>query len=262
MKRFYALWRSRFSLGRFVVALSLPLAAASAMAGEWGGSPPDDVAYTVCSNVQTADASDDKPHSETPADEPLCGDGQCGCGCDDYGCGECDCGGCGCDSYSSCWCADNLLCDNWAGRLACCGIGADMELTQFYQGVASGGREQNSEYGGKLDYFFNFDGQKMGLWEGLSAVMHAETRFGDSVIFDAVGLAPVNANMLYPSPLENETAITGFLINQQLNEAVAGLRRQVQRVRPVRAALSANRPRHRRLHECVGLPAAHLRPHD
>ena len=33
------------------------------------------------------------------------------------------------------------------------GVVADLQLTQFYQGVADGGQNQTSKYGGKLDYF-------------------------------------------------------------------------------------------------------------
>lgn len=89
------------------------------------------------------------------------------------------------------------------------GVVADLRLTQFFQGVASGGSKETFKYGGKQDYFFTFV-------DGL-AVMHAETRFGEDVIFDAAGLAPVNGNMLYPS-LENETAITGLQFNLPLDQ--------------------------------------------
>jgi porin len=84
---------------------------------------------------------------------------------------------------------------------------ADLQLTQFYQDVAGGGAEQRDAYGGKLDYFFT-------IAKGL-CVIHAETRFGEDVILDAAGGAPVNANMLYPS-LENTTAITGLQFNLPL----------------------------------------------
>jgi porin len=211
MKRCYALWRTRESLGSIVVALCLPLAAAAVPESDWAGVPRHDGAYFLASEVPADPADVEAPDFAMPTDDMPYGD--------ETSTYE-DCvGGCECDCHSSCWCAENLLCDNWAGPMAKCGVGADFELTQFFQGVASGGQEQNWEYGGKLDYFFTFDGAKMGLWDGASAAMHAETRFGDSVIFDAVGLAPVNANMLYPSAVDNDTAITGFLINQQLNEA-------------------------------------------
>ena len=87
------------------------------------------------------------------------------------------------------------------------GVVADLQLTQFYQGVADGGANQTDNYGGKLDYFFT-------IAKGF-AVLHAETRFGEDVILDAAGLAPVNTNMVYPG-LENTTAITGLQFNLPL----------------------------------------------
>ncbi len=107
------------------------------------------------------------------------------------------------------WDHDHLTGDPWGLRseLAERGVVADLSLTQFYQDVPSGGTRQKDAYGGKLDYIFTFA-------KGL-VVMHAETRFGEDVLLDAVGTAPVNANLLYPG-LDNETAITGLLINLPL----------------------------------------------
>jgi porin len=152
----------------------------------------------------------------------ACGGEEAGCGdCCDSGCCDsacCDRGpcGCGCDC---CWCRENLLGDMWGIRpgLAESGIVPDLELTQFYQGVTSGGQEQTFAYGGKMDYIFAIDGHKLGLWEGLYVSLHAETRFGDDVNLDAAGLAPVNANMLYPAD-EHVTAITGLLVTQAFSE--------------------------------------------
>jgi porin len=103
-------------------------------------------------------------------------------------------------------CREYLTSDLFGARsgLAEHGVVADLQLTQFYQGVAGGGANQTAKYGGKLDYFFTFA-------KGL-VVLHAETRFGEDVILDAAGGAPVNANMLYPG-LENTTAITGLQFN-------------------------------------------------
>jgi porin len=113
---------------------------------------------------------------------------------------------------------DKLLGD-WLGArsgLAEHGILADLQLSQFYQGGASGGVGQESKYGGKLDYFFVFQGEKLGLWTGLTAAMHAETRFGEDVLH-VTPLAPVNVNMLYPS-LDNDMVITGLQFAQALDE--------------------------------------------
>jgi porin len=101
------------------------------------------------------------------------------------------------------------------------GILADLQLTQFYQGVAGGGREQTFQYGGKLDYEFTFLGEPLGLWKGFTAMMHAETRFGEDVNGEAGALAFPNTNMLWPFPEEHVTSISGLLFMQALNERVA-----------------------------------------
>lgn len=214
--------RRRSVLARWAVALCLPLTATGAAADPWS-TPREDINFVFCTEVRAQDSvHGPTAHARMPSHEPLAADAAVDAEHDSWAGADCAGGGCecGCGSggHSSCWCAENLLCDNWAGPLACCGISADMELTQFYQGVAAGGQRRDWEYGGKLDYFFNIDGQKMGLWQGFSTVIHAETRYGQDVNLDAVGLAPANANMLYPNTLEHDTAITGFLLNQQLNE--------------------------------------------
>ncbi len=120
-------------------------------------------------------------------------------------------------------CRQQLFGD-WHGArsgLAGHGIIADLQHTQFYQGVSSGGVRQADAYGGKLDYMFTFLGEPLGLNKGFTAIMHAETRYGEAVNADAGALALPNTNMLYPLPGENDTAVTGLLLMQALNERVA-----------------------------------------
>jgi porin len=143
-----------------------------------------------------------------------------------------ECGSCG-DLQSSCQknhsrsrchkclASRQYLFGDWHGMRSCLakrGIIADLQLTQFYQGVASGGVNQTDAYGGKLDYQFTFLGEPLGLWKGFTTIMHAETRFGEAVNADAGAFAFPNVNMLYPLPGRNDTAITGFLLMQALNE--------------------------------------------
>ncbi len=132
-----------------------------------------------------------------------------------YSCDPCACPGCVDDFWTR-----QYLCGDMNGMrsgLAESGIILDLDLTQFYQGVTSGGTNQTFRYGGKMDYFLTFLGEPLGLNKGFTATLHAETRFGDDVILDAAGLAPVNANMLYPA-LYNTTAITGLQFLQALSE--------------------------------------------
>jgi porin len=121
-------------------------------------------------------------------------------------------------------CTRQRLFGNLLGAESCLaqrGIVADLELTQFYQGVSSGGADRDSVYGGKMDYMFTFLGEPLGLNKGFTAIMHAETRFGESLVGQAGAFALPNTNMLYPRATENDTAITGLLFMQALNERVA-----------------------------------------
>jgi porin len=119
------------------------------------------------------------------------------------------------------WTRDKLTGD-WGGLrsdLTKHGVQLDFRLTQFYQGVTNGGTDDdNFKYGGKMDYLINIDGHKLGLWEGLFFKIHAETQFGNSIIYDAGGSALANTSMLYPEPDESKTAITGFLVEQALSK--------------------------------------------
>ena len=112
------------------------------------------------------------------------------------------------------------LTGDWSGlrtSLAENGIIYQGYLTQFYQGVASGGNEQRFRYGAKSEQFLTLMGDKLGLWQGLIISMHTETRMGQDSNRDAVGLAPVNANMLWPT-VDQTTAITNLTVTQMLSE--------------------------------------------
>ena len=110
--------------------------------------------------------------------------------------------------------------DWWGTRsdLADRGLTFDFFLTQFYQGIAAGGRRQEWKYGGKLDYLFNLDGAKFGLWKGFYANLHAETRYGTDVNGIDGLLAPSNIAMNFPEAGKDVTAITGLKFTQALSE--------------------------------------------
>jgi len=117
------------------------------------------------------------------------------------------------------------LTNGWLERFQCCqqqmaasGIAYNGDVVQFYQGVTSGGVDTGFEYGGKFDQFLTLDSTKLGLWQGMTMTMHVETRFGQDVNQQAVGLAPVNVAMLYPNADEHDTAITGLQFAQALSD--------------------------------------------
>jgi len=94
------------------------------------------------------------------------------------------------------------------------GFALDVSLTQFYQGVVAGGTERDFEYGGKLDYYLNFDGAKAGLWLGLSLTMHVETRYGEDVNDIEGMLAFGNFNMAFPKAGKTGTGVTALKLTQ------------------------------------------------
>ena len=137
-------------------------------------------------------------------------------GGDELGVSDCPC------NAEGLWTRTKLTGD-WLGyrsSVAGHGFNLDVPVTQFYQGVTSGGANETFRYGGKADYFLTYSGQQAGLpglGQGLLIALHAETRFGEDINQDAVTLAPPNTNMLYPSG-DRQTAITGLTITQALSE--------------------------------------------
>ncbi len=113
---------------------------------------------------------------------------------------------------------------DWGGRrsaLSARGLTFDLFSTQFYQGIARGGRRQEFEYGGKLDYLSHVDGQKLGLWQGFFVDLHAETRYGTDVNSIDGLIAPANLPMNFPEADANITSLTGVKFTQALSENFA-----------------------------------------
>jgi len=113
------------------------------------------------------------------------------------------------------------LTGDWFGmrdKLAVYGITLDASLTQFFQGVASGGKERAFEYGGKIDYFLNIDGTKAGLWRGFFVTMHAETRYGEDVNGIDGMFSFGNFNMAFPKVGEDVTGLTRLILSQSLSD--------------------------------------------
>lgn len=117
----------------------------------------------------------------------------------------------------------NLTGDWWGAResLRERGITFDVSATQFYQGITSGGINQEFEYGGRNDYLFNLDGEKAGLWNGLHINLHGETRYGTD-INDSSGslLVPPNIASLFPLPVGSPSALTTVKATQYLSDDV------------------------------------------
>jgi len=113
------------------------------------------------------------------------------------------------------------LTGDWAGSrdaLAANGVTFFGDITQYYQGVTSGGLEQQFRYGGRGDYLIDMDSRKMGLWEGGHFDLRAETRLGQDCNEIDGALAPSNFAMALPLLNQDVTALTGVQYTQDFSE--------------------------------------------
>lgn len=93
------------------------------------------------------------------------------------------------------------LTGDWGGArtdLADTGIQFGANWHQHVQGVASGGRNRTTRYGGTLDYELSFDLMRMGVLPGALVKLRAESRYGDSINGHSGSILPVNTDMLFP----------------------------------------------------------------
>lgn len=121
------------------------------------------------------------------------------------------------------WCRPKLT-GNWCDLrpyLAQQGVTLDADVTQFYQGVASGGLNTSFNYSGHADYVLNFDFDKLGVQKGLFLKLRAEHSFGDPLTTDAGTLLPPAISPLFPVPGERDVALTDVLFTQFLSESFA-----------------------------------------
>ena len=96
------------------------------------------------------------------------------------------------------------------------GIDLRTNLSQFYQGVTTGGLRQTFPYGLKFDYFATIEGEKLVGWEGFFVNLHGESRFGQSVNRDVGSLVPANFALEFPKPTGSVSALTNVQIEQFL----------------------------------------------
>lgn len=106
----------------------------------------------------------------------------------------------------------------WRSDLRENGVALEISTTQFYQGVTRGGQERSFQYGGRNDYFLNLDGEKLGLWQGVSATLHGETRYGESVNTLAGTLMAPNLMLAFPHSEGSISALTAVTFTQVLSE--------------------------------------------
>jgi porin len=120
------------------------------------------------------------------------------------------------------------LTGDWGGTrtdLANKGVQVDVDWTQYVQGVADGGLDRSTRYGGHLDYLVYLDLMRMGLIPGGLVRFRAESRYGESVNGISGQILPVNTTALFPvtNRLDEDVAIaiTDLNYTQFLSEHLA-----------------------------------------
>ena len=101
------------------------------------------------------------------------------------------------------------------------GVNLDVTLTQFGQELLSGDGNKAPEYGGKLDVVLTLDGQKLGLWPGLSLNVHQEFLYGNDANYQGDGtFIPVNTAMAFPRQGGADTQ-TSIIVTQRFSPDVS-----------------------------------------
>jgi len=95
------------------------------------------------------------------------------------------------------------LTGDWAGARTYAkdkGFELASSLTQFYQGVSSGGTGTSSEYNGTAQALLKLDLGKLAGWEYWSAEVKTKVRFGGPLITSTGTISPVNTAAIIPGP--------------------------------------------------------------
>lgn len=97
------------------------------------------------------------------------------------------------------------------------GIGADVWVTQIYQGILAGAPDRVARYGGKMDFFLRVDAEKLGLWRGLKINAQFEHYIGRNINRQDVALVPVNAAQAFIERDGYHTALS-LSVTQEFGE--------------------------------------------
>src|SRR5678809_114069 len=72
------------------------------------------------------------------------------------------------------------------------GIDLEFKLSNFVQGIASGGTSDDTEYTGKFEMNWKFDLGKVAGWKYWSSEIKTEVRFSGPLLAGVGGINPVN----------------------------------------------------------------------
>ena len=127
--------------------------------------------------------------------------------------------------YSSDILSRDALTGDWCGHRTSlaknAGLQFEVDVTQIFQGVMSGGANSNSDYYGKADYRLNLDTGKAGLWPGGFLTIHGESYWGGNVNADTGGLLAANMNAALKEPAGNGSYLPHVIYTQFFSETFA-----------------------------------------
>ena len=118
---------------------------------------------------------------------------------------------------------DDGLCERWfkiSRSLEDCGIKFEGELSQFYQGVSSGGLQREFRYGGHGEYNAELDFGKICGWDGFSLELGSEHRFGENVNGATGSVIPVALSLNLPEPETTDLALIEVRFGLELTDNV------------------------------------------
>jgi porin len=99
------------------------------------------------------------------------------------------------------------------------GFTVDMQVTQIYQGVTSGGAvagNGNDKYNGLMEANAALDTGKLGWWSGGVLAVTAQTAWGSPITGEAGNISLVNMTPMWPEPFESKTLVDEYYLAQGL----------------------------------------------
>jgi len=94
------------------------------------------------------------------------------------------------------------------------GVDFASSLTQFYQGVSSGGTGTSSEYNGTAQAKVGFDFGKLAGWNDWSTEIKLEMRFGGPLVTSTGTISPVNTAAIIPGTDGTVFAVTAVNVTK------------------------------------------------
>ena len=99
------------------------------------------------------------------------------------------------------------------------GFSLDLQVTQIYQGVTSGGSATgngNGGYNGLFEVNAYLDTAKLGWWSGGLLATTLQTSWGDPLTGEAGNISLVNETPMWPVPFHNTTRVMEYYLTQGL----------------------------------------------